>query len=69
MSNGSEVAETFKNFFVTITDSLGIVENEDIVLPSEDISDPIDQILCRFSRHPSIQKIRSLNANSSKYEK
>ena len=42
MSNESEVAETFNNFFVTITDSLGIVENEDIVLPSEDISDPID---------------------------
>ena len=56
MSNESEVAETFNNFFVTITDSLGIVENEDIVLPSEDISDPIDQILFRFSRHPSIQK-------------
>ena len=56
MSNDSEVAETVNNFFVTITDSLGIVENEDIVLPSEDISDPIDQILCRFSRHPSIQK-------------
>ena len=35
MSNESEVAETFNNFFVTITDSLGIVENEDIVLPSE----------------------------------
>ena len=63
MSNESEVAETFNNFFVTVTDSLGIVENEDIVLPSEDISDPIDQILCRFSRHPSIQKIRSLNVN------
>ena len=63
MSNESEVAETFNNFFVTITDSLGIVENEDIVLPSEDISDPIDRISCRFSRHPSIKKIRSLNVN------
>ena len=45
MSNESEEAETLNNFFVTITDSLGIVENEDIVLPSEDISDPIDQIV------------------------
>ena len=63
MSNESEVAEIFNNFFVTITNSLGIVESEDIVLPSEDISDPIDQILFRFSRHPSIQKIRSLNVN------
>ena len=63
MSNESEVVEIFNDFFVTITDSLRIVENEDIVLPSEDIRDPIDQILFRFSRHPSIQKIRSLNVN------
>ena len=63
VSNESEVAETFNNFFVTITDSLGIVENEEIVLPSEDISDPIHQILFGFSRHPSIQKIRSFNGN------
>ena len=63
VSNESEVAETFDDFFVTITDSLGIVENEDIILPSEDINDLIDQILFRFSRHPSIQKIRSLNGN------
>ena len=63
ISSESEVAETFNNFFVTITDSLGIVENEDIILPSEDINDPIDQILFWFSRHPSIQKIRSMKGN------
>ena len=64
MSNESDVAETFNNFFVTITDSLGIIENENIILASEDISDPIDQIVLKFSRHPSIQKIRSFNENN-----
>ena len=64
MSNESEVAETFNNYFVTITDSLGIIENENIILASEVISDPIDQIVFKFSRHPSIRKIRSLNENN-----
>ena len=64
VSNESDVAETFNNFFVTITDSLGIIENENIILASEDISDPIDQIVLKFSRQPSIQKIRSFNENN-----
>ena len=64
VSNESEVAETFNNYFVTITDSLGIIENENIILASEVISDPIDQIVLKFSRHPSIRRIRSLNENN-----
>ena len=56
VSNESEVAETFNNFFVTITDALGIVENEDVILPSEDINDPIDQMLLRFSQGTQVSK-------------
>ena len=48
VSNESDVAETFSNFFVTITDSLGTIENENIILASEDLSDPIDQIVFKF---------------------
>ena len=54
-------------FFVTITDSLGIIENENIISASEDLSDPIDEILFKFSRHPSIQKIRSLDVNNGSF--
>ena len=63
VSNESDVAEIFNKFFVTITKSLGIIENQNIILDSEDISNPIDQIIFKFSRHPSIQKIRSLDGN------
>ena len=63
VSNECDVAEIFNKFFVTITKSLGIIENQNIILDSEDISDPIDQIIFKFSRHPSIQKVRSLNGN------
>ena len=67
VSNESDVAETFNNFFVTITDSLGIIENENIILASEDFSDHIDEIVFKFSRHPSIQKIRSLDVNNGSF--
>ena len=67
VSNESDVAETLNNFFVTITDSLGIIENENIILASEDFSDPIDQIVLKFSRHPSIQKIHSLDVNNGSF--
>ena len=63
VSNESDVAEIFNKVFVKITKSLGIIENQNIILDSEDISDPIDQIIFKFSRHPSIQKVRSLNGN------
>ena len=65
MSNESDIAETLNTFFVIITDSLGIIENENIIFPSENICDPIDQIVFKFSRHSSIQKIRSLNEINS----
>ena len=67
VSNESDVAETFNNFFVTITDSLGIIENENIILASDDFSDPIDEIVFKFSRHPSIQKIRSLDVKNGSF--
>ena len=40
--NESDVAETFNNSCVMITDSLGIIENEHIIIASEHSSDPID---------------------------
>ena len=64
VSNESDVAETFTNLFVTITDSLGIIENENIILASDDISDSIHQIVFKFWMYPSIEKIRSLNENN-----
>ena len=48
VSNESDVAEIFNKFFVTITKSLGIIENQNIILDSEDISNPIDQIIFKF---------------------
>ena len=58
ISNDVEVAETMNEFFVTVTDSLGIDENSDYENTTEGITDPVDKAVYKFSNHPSILKIK-----------
>ena len=55
ISNDDEVPETMNNFFVSVTDSLGIKENSGYKNATEGITDPIDKAVHKFSNHPSIQ--------------
>ena len=45
-------------FFVTVTDSLGINENPNDENASERISDPVKNAVQKFSNHPSILKVK-----------
>ena len=58
ISNDVEVAETMNEFFVTVTDSLGINENSNYENTTERITDPVDKAVYKFSNHPSILKIK-----------
>ena len=58
ISNDEEVAETLNNYFVTVTDSLGITENSDIISSTEGASDLIEKARLKYANHPSIRKIR-----------
>ena len=60
ISNDKEVAETLKDYFVSITDSLGLTENSEVMLSTEGVSDPIDRAIIKYCINPSIKKIRSL---------
>ena len=66
ISDDIEVAEIFNRFFVTVTESLGIKENNDNISDTEGILDPIEKSVQRYSNHPSILKIKShfLNVES-----
>ncbi len=59
ITKDEEVAEILNNYFVTVTDSLGINENNEAITSTTDITDPIDQVVLKYSSHPSIIKIRS----------
>ena len=58
ISNDVEVAETMNEFFVTVTDSLGINDNFSDENATDGITDPIEKAVIKFSNHPSILKIK-----------
>ena len=67
ISNDVDVAETMNEFFVTVTDYLGINENSNYENATEGIIDPVDKAVRKFSNHLSILKIKGhfQNAGSS----
>ena len=68
ISNDKEVAETLNDYFVSITDSLGLAENSEVISSTEGVSDPIDRAIIKYSNHPSIRKIRSFAQNDNFFE-
>ena len=67
ISNDVEVAETMNEFFVTVTDSLGINENSNYENTTEGIIDPVDKAVHKFSNHPSILKIKDHYQNAGSF--
>ena len=71
ISNDVEVAETMNEFFITVTDSLGINENSNYESTTGGITDPVDEAVFKISNHPSILKIKDhcQNAGSFHFQK
>ena len=67
ISKDVEVAETMNEFFVPVTDSLGINENSGYENAMEGIADPIDKAVHKFSNHPSILKINEQYQNAGSF--
>ena len=59
ISDDCQVAEIFNNYFATVTETLGIAENLDNVLPTEGITDPVDIVIKKYANHPRIKSIRA----------
>ena len=55
----NEIAETLNTYFEYAVSSLGISEPKEFITSHENFNDPIDSILFRFSKHPSILKLLS----------
>ena len=54
-------------FFVTVTDSLGINENSNNENATEGISDPAEKAVQKFANHPSILKIKGHYQNAGHF--
>ena len=53
ISDDRQVAEIFNNYFVTVTEILGIAENLDNVRSTEGIIDPVEKAMEKYANHPS----------------
>ena len=67
ISNDVEVEESMNEFFVTVTDSLGINENFDDENATDGITDPVQKAIKKFSNHPSILKIKGHYQNAAPF--
>ena len=57
ISDDRQVAEIFNNYFVTVTETLGIAENLGNIRSTEGIIDPVDIAIEKYANHPSIKAI------------
>ena len=54
-------SEIMNEYFVNITQNMGIPKfNEETLTPSDESIDPVDEIIYKFSKHPSIIKINNI---------
>ena len=58
ISEDMEVAETLNNFFKNAVHSLSISENVDLLTPTENSLNPVDNAITKYESHPSILKIK-----------
>ena len=59
ISNDVDIAETMNEFFVPVTDSVGINENSNYEDATEGIIYPVDKAAHKFSNHRRILKIKT----------
>ncbi len=67
LSKDEEVAETLNDYFVTINDSLGLPENNDVITNTEGPVDPIHKAILKYSNNPTIKKIHSFDQNENTF--
>ena len=60
-----EIAETLNTYFEYAVSSLGISEPKEFITSHKNLYDPIDSILLKFSKHPSILMIKAIELKST----
>ena len=53
-----KIAEIFNHYFINITESLGISEDQTLLSPTNGINDPVEKAIKKYANHPSIKKIK-----------
>ena len=67
VSDDREVADIFNEYFIHITEALGIHEPKDILTPIDGLRDPIEAAIKKYSSHLSIQLIFKNKKSSNEF--
>ena len=68
MSSDQKIAEGFNSFFSSVISDLNLHQNNDILVDTKEIEDPILKAIIKFSKHPSILKINNLKKECFSFE-
>ena len=68
VSDYKAVAEIFNNYFINITSSLGVKETGSNVLSADDVNDPFELAIIKYSLHPSVTRITENFHSSETFE-
>ena len=58
ITNDSEIAEIFNEFFTNITKTMDIAPGECILVPTDHLLDPVEIAVEKYKYYPSIQRIK-----------
>ena len=67
LTDDAKIAETFNSFFGNIVNTLNIEKDESIFCDTEGEIDPLLRAIKKYSKHPSILKIKQYFKNLSKF--
>ena len=68
ITNDSEIAEIFNEFFTNITKTMDIAPGECTPVPTEHLLDPVEISVEKYKYHPSIQKIKDKVKQNSSFD-
>ena len=68
ISNDTQVAQTFNDYFDIAVSSLNITENQFLLTDTTGVTDPVEVALRKFKFHPSILKIKSNVSFESRFK-
>lgn len=58
ISDDTEVAQTFNDFFTNAVSSLGITENKSLLTETKNTNGGVEEVIKRFENHPSVVSIK-----------
>ena len=67
ISNDTEIAETFSNYFSSVITSLDIPFNKELLSNAEEEKNPLKKAILTYKDHPGIQSINSKHINTAKF--